>query len=196
MCHSPRATKRLDAHCNPMNRLPDCSATFAGLEWHLWIEHKYQCVNRVMMKCPSMRRSAIHEDFARTLVPEGLSDQATGFSLSALFLLGGVWPIITHHSPKLWSFFVALVLFLLSIAAPQALRPANWLLTRLGFLMSRITNPILMGVLFYAVFTPMGVVIRLLGKDLLDLHPDPNATTYWKSRNPPGPLPATIKNPF
>jgi hypothetical protein len=143
-----------------------------------------------------MTRSAIHEDLTRPLEAAVLSDRSTGFWLAALFAVVGAGPMIAHRSPKLWALGMAFVMLLLGLAAPRALRPVNWSLTRLGLLIARITNPIVMAVLFYAIFTPIGVVIRLLGKDPLDLRFDPNASGYWKPRIPPGPPATTMTDPF
>ena len=53
-----------------------------------------------------------------------------------------------------------------------------------------------MGLLFYLVVTPTGLVMRMLGKDLLRLRFDPQAKSYWIERRPPGPAPETMKDQF
>ena len=56
-----------------------------------------------------------------------------------------------------------------------------------GLLLGRLINPLVMGLLFYLVVTPTGLIMRALGKDLLRLKRDPDATSYWIERTPPGP---------
>jgi hypothetical protein len=143
-----------------------------------------------------MPQPSIHEDLTRTLDSEGLSDRSTGFWIAAILVLAGVLPMVRHHPPKFWAFPAAILILLVSVAAPRALHPINWGLTRLGLLMSRVTNPIVMAVLFYVIFTPVGALIRMMGKDPLNVRFDPKAASYWKLRTPPGPPAETIANPF
>ena len=62
--------------------------------------------------------------------------------------------------------------------------------------MSRVANPIIMAFLFLTTVVPIGLVMRLAGKDLLLLKLDPKAESYWIERKPPGPAPETIRNQF
>jgi hypothetical protein len=59
-----------------------------------------------------------------------------------------------------------------------------------------VVNPIILGILFYLVFTPLGWVLRRMGKDFLRLRPAPEASTYWIPRLPPGPPPETMSRQF
>ena len=143
-----------------------------------------------------MPRSDIHEDLTRTQDSEGLSDRSTGFWITGFLVVAGLLPMVRHHPPRMWTFPVAILTLLVSVAVPRALRPVNWSLTKLGVVISRVTNPIVMAILFYTIFAPAGVLIRKMGKDPLNTRFDPNAVSYWKQRVPPGPAPETIANPF
>ncbi len=66
---------------------------------------------------------------------------------------------------------------------------------KLAFLLSRIVNPVVIGLLFFLVLTPMGFLLRLFGKDPLKLKPD-SGPSYWILRNPPGPAPRTMNQQF
>ena len=79
---------------------------------------------------------------------------------------------------------------------PSALRPLNWLWFNFGLLLHSVVNPIVMGLLFYATVWPTGIVMRALGKDLLRLRREPEGTSYWIPRQPPGPEPTTMKDQF
>jgi hypothetical protein len=79
---------------------------------------------------------------------------------------------------------------------PAWLRRANDLWIKLGLLMGRIVNPIVLGLLFYLVITPFGLGARLFGKDLLRLRLDRTAKSYWIERTPPGPAPETMRQQF
>jgi len=67
---------------------------------------------------------------------------------------------------------------------------------KLGKSIVKVVSPIALGLLFFGVLTPLGTVIRFIGKDLLRLKYDPRAVSYWKARQPPGPPPDSMTNQF
>ena len=79
---------------------------------------------------------------------------------------------------------------------PRALAPANRAWHRLGLLLHRVMTPVVMSVIFFATVTPMAVFMRLFGKDPLRLKREPEASSYWIPREPPGPEPDSMKNQF
>ena len=79
---------------------------------------------------------------------------------------------------------------------PRALGPLHWLWQRLGLLLHKVTNPILLGLIFFGAVVPTGLVMRALGKRPLRLTFDPAAKSYWILREPPGPSPDSMKKQF
>ena len=79
---------------------------------------------------------------------------------------------------------------------PELLGGLNRLWIRFGVLLGKVVSPIALGVLFYGVLAPMGVVMRLMGKDPLRLKLDSGANSYWIRRKPPGPPPDSMTNQF
>jgi len=162
-----------------------------------------------------------HEAFSRPTEPEGSSDRGFGLVFSGFFLIlailgyfgklppllkfsipGGECPYLAAH-PVLASHVLSLlyaaasVVFLFfALALPKALAPLNWVWTRFGLLLHRIVSPVVLGILFFVVFTPLGIIIRLSGGDPLRLRFDPKAQTYWIGRTPPGPAPESLKDQF
>jgi len=103
---------------------------------------------------------------------------------TVVFSLIGLLPLWRGASPRWWAVGVAAVILLLALVWPRALAPANRIWLRIGLLLHRIVNPIVMGVIFYLVVTPFGYVMRLRRKGLTDrLRPDKDAKTYWIQRN-------------
>lgn len=76
------------------------------------------------------------------------------------------------------------------------LAPLNRLWFRFGLLLQRIAHPVVLAIIYFAVVTPTGLVLRALGKDPLRLRRDPDAATYWIRRDPPGPEPESMTRQF
>ena len=102
-----------------------------------------------------------------------------------------------HHSGRLWPWELVLAGLLLAAALLKAslLNPLNRLWMKLGLLLHRIVNPIVMGLLFYGTIWPTGLVMRMRGRDLLRLKREPTSDTYWIARAP-GPQPETMRDQF
>ncbi len=135
---------------------------------------------------------------AQHTIPEldrkGLRDfgLVTGGIIAVLFGLFFPW-LIERPIPR-WPFVILLVLGGLGLAAPLALKPVYHWWMRFGLLMSKITTPIIMGLVFYGVITPMGLVRRLLGKDSLARRLKPEEQSYRiKSEATP---PQRLEKPF
>lgn len=85
---------------------------------------------------------------------------------------------------------------LISLAVPNILHPFNVVWMKFAMVLNKIVSPIVMGLLFFLTVTPMALVVRAMGKDLLRLKLDKDAKSYWIERTPPGPPPDTMKNQF
>jgi hypothetical protein len=137
----------------------------------------------------------MHEDFVREPEHTGSSDRAFGLTFAVFFALVAILPLLHHKPLRLWAVGVS-ILFLLATAIPRVLRPMNLFWAKIGLLLSKITNPIITGLMFYLVFAPAAMVLRLLGKDLLHLKFDAAAGSYWIPRTPPGPAPESMQHQF
>ena len=124
------------------------------------------------------------------------SERGLGIVFAVVFALIGGVPWLFGRGASLWALAVALVFLVLAFVAPRLLFPLNWVWFRLGLLLSRIGNPLIMGVLYFGAFMPMGLLLRALGKDLLRLKLDPATKSYWINREPPGPEPGTMSKQF
>jgi predicted membrane metal-binding protein len=129
-----------------------------------------------------MAQGALHEELRRDEAPKSSSDRSFGLVFAAVFAIVAAWPLMDGRGPRLWALAAAAGFAALSFAAPRALAPLNRLWTRFGLLLARITNPLVMGLIFFAVVTPMGLAMRALGKDPLRRRFEPGAASYWMSR--------------
>jgi hypothetical protein len=137
-----------------------------------------------------------HEDFRRHSDHGKLpSNRSFGLVFTAFFSILAFWPLLRHGAPvRMWAAAAAGVMLLLALAAPGVLEPANRLWMKLGLLLGRIVNPIILSLMFFLVFTPIALVMRLVGRDLLGLRGKPDTVSYWIPREPVAP--GTLKNQF
>jgi len=137
-----------------------------------------------------------HESFERNEQVKSSSDRVFGLVFFVVFTLVSIWPVLFGHPFRWWTAPFAVIFLGLALLAPQTLAPLNRQWTKLGLLMHRVVNPIIMGLLFFVAITPMALVLRLLGKDLLRLKRDPAAASYWIVRTPPGPSGDSMRQQF
>jgi hypothetical protein len=124
------------------------------------------------------------------------SDRSFGFVFAAVFLIIGLYPLLHATGIRIWAVVISGLFLLLATLVPQVLAPANRLWTKFGLLLHHIVSPIALGILFFLVVTPTGLLMRLFGKDPLRLRFDPAADSYWIKRDPPGPAADSLKNQF
>ena len=132
---------------------------------------------------------AAYEEFDRGEGVKPSSNRVFGLVLAAFFALAGFLPLLRGHAVRPWAALLSAIWLFAALAAPAALGPLNRVWTALGVLLHKVTNPIILGVFFYLIFTPFGALLRLLGKDFLRLKRLPEAESYWILRQPPGPPP-------
>lgn len=137
-----------------------------------------------------------HESFRRSEEAHGSSNRAFGLVFAAVFLIIGTLPMLVGGRLRLWSLAVSFVFAAVAFAAPRVLAPLNKLWTRFGLLLHQIVSPIVLGIMFFGVVTPMGALMRLAGKDQLRLRFDGKTESYWIERRPPGPKPDSLPDQF
>jgi len=142
------------------------------------------------------RRGTLHEDYARGHEVHGGSDRAFGFVVAAALVVLAGLPLLHGGAPRWWLAAPALPLAAVAWLAPARLAPLNRAWQRLGLFLARVVNPVILGVIFYAVVLPVGLVMRLFGHDPLRLRFEREAQSYWIPRDPPGPPPETMRNQF
>jgi len=137
-----------------------------------------------------------HESFDRNEIAQSSSDRAFGIVFAVVFLVIGVLPLAFGGGVRLWSLAVGAMFLATALLRPALLAPLNRLWTRFGLLLHRIVSPIVLGIMFFVVITPMGWLQRAVGRDPLRLRFDREARSYWVDREPPGPPPDSLTNQF
>jgi hypothetical protein len=143
-----------------------------------------------------MATSQLHEDFSREEHVKAGSDRGFGLVFAGFFALMAALAAWRHHTTWHYTLPVAAVFLVVALTVPAILAPLNRLWLKIGLLLFKVVNPIVMGLLFFATITPIGLVMRLSGKDFLRLRLDKSAKSYWIDRAPPGPPPQSMKNQF
>jgi len=141
-------------------------------------------------------KQSTHEVFSRDEKIVAGSDRSFGIVMAAA--LAAVTALNGWHAGRVWPWSGALSALLLAAALvrPEVLNPLNRLWLRFGLLLHRVVNPIIMALVFFGAVWPTGLVMRWMGRDLLRLKREPDAASYWIVRQPPGPLPETMKDQF
>jgi hypothetical protein len=138
----------------------------------------------------------LHEDLAREDDVVGPSDRGFGLTIAAVCGVVGVVRLVLGHAYAEWWLAGAAALLVLAFAWPAALAPLNRLWLRLGLVLYKVMNPLVMGLVFFTTVVPIGLLLRAVGKDPLRLRREPAAASYWIRREPPGPEPDTMKQQF
>lgn len=128
----------------------------------------------------------LHEDLERRESIRGSSDRTFGLVVAFFFLVLALSPLRHAGHVRIWWLVLSGTSFAVALLWPRSLHPANRAWTSFGVLLGRLVNPIVMTILFVLVFTPVGILLRMLDKDLLRLKWDPKRITYWMPRQPPG----------
>ena len=141
-------------------------------------------------------KQSTHEVFSREEKVVAGSDRSFGLVMAAA--LAAVTLLNVWHAGRLWPWtgrWAALFL-VAGLFRPSVLNPLNRIWLKFGLLLHRVVNPVVMALLFYGTVLPTGLVMRMLGKDLLRLKRQPDAESYWIVRQPPGPSPETMRDQF
>ena len=120
------------------------------------------------------------------------SNRSFGLVFFAFFLIIAVYPLTIGENPKYWLIILSLIFLILGLLKSNILSPLNNLWFKFGLLLGSIISPIVMGIVFFIVITPISLIMKILGKDLLNLNKNKN-NSYWIEKTGPK---STMKNQF
>jgi saxitoxin biosynthesis operon SxtJ-like protein len=115
------------------------------------------------------------------------SNRAFAVVFAVVFAAVALMPLRHGDAIRWWALGVAVIILAVGLAAPQLLAPLNRLWFRFGRVLSRVTTPVVMAIVYYAAVVPTGLIMRACGKDPLRLRREPAAPTYWIVRKTTGP---------
>ncbi len=112
------------------------------------------------------------------------SNRSFGIVFSIVFLLIAIYPLINSEGLRVWSLIIAIIFLVLGLINSKILTPLNKLWFKFGILLGRIVSPVIMGVIFFLVVTPIGLIMKIIGKDLLNLKFNKDKS-YWIEKTGP-----------
>ena len=121
------------------------------------------------------------------------SNRSFGIVFFFVFVIVSLWPLINENSLRVWSIFVAIIFLILGLMNSKLSTPLNLLWFKFGKLLGFIIAPIVMGIVFFVVITPTGLIMKIIGKDLLNNKYNNKIKSYWINRDK---LKSTMKQQF
>ena len=120
------------------------------------------------------------------------SNRSFGIVFFIVFLLIALYPLLKGNDLRIWSLVISFIFLILGLINSKILTPLNRLWFKFGLLLGRFISPLIMGIIFFVVVTPIGILMRLLKKDLLNLKYNKNES-YWIDKTGPK---SKMKNQF
>ena len=120
------------------------------------------------------------------------SNRSFGIVFFIVFLLIATYPLLKGNDLRIWSLLISFGFLILGLINSKILSPLNKLWFKFGLILGKIISPLIMGIIFFVVVTPIGIVMRVLKKDFLNLKYN-QKETYWIKKTGPK---SKMKNQF
>ena len=120
------------------------------------------------------------------------SNKSFGIVFFIVFFLTGIWPILNNGNFRFWAIAISLIFLILGMINSKILSPLNKAWFQFGLFLGKIISPIILGIIFFLVVTPIGILMRMLGKDVLSLRFNANKSYWIEKKNQK----STMKNQF
>lgn len=124
------------------------------------------------------------------------SNRSVGMVFVVLFLAIALYPMIDSRPVHAWAIVVAVLMGVVALLFPDWLTPLARAWMWLGELLHRVVNPVVVGVIFFLLITPVALAMRAAKRDILRLRRDRTSKSYWIERDPPGPPRSSFPNQF
>ena len=120
------------------------------------------------------------------------SNRSFGIVFFVVFLIISFWPLININEIRIWALIISIIFLTLGLINSKILTPLNKLWFKFGILLGKIVSPIILGIIYFFVVTPIGFLMRFFGKDVLNLKYN-NNKSYWIEKTGPK---SKMKNQF
>ena len=109
------------------------------------------------------------------------SEKSFGVLFFIVFILIALWPLLSGETIKVWALVLSIIFLVITFLKRDLLKPLNKIWIKFGELLGKIIAPIVMALIFFFILTPISIIIRLFGKDLLKLKIS-KENSYWIKR--------------
>ena len=120
------------------------------------------------------------------------SNRSFGIVFFLFFLIVSIFPLFKDEDIRVWSLIIAIIFLVFGLLNSKVLTPLNKIWFKFGILLGNFVSPIVMSIVFFAIVTPTSLIMKALGKNLLNLKKD-NKKTYWIERSK---IKSKMKNQF
>ena len=120
------------------------------------------------------------------------SNRSFGVVFFVFFLIISLFPLLNDNDIRYWSLILSIIFLVLGLLNSNLLTPLNNLWFKFGILLGKVISPFIMGTIFFIIVTPIGIIMKILKKDLLNLKFN-SKKTYWIEKNGPK---SKMKNQF
>ena len=120
------------------------------------------------------------------------TNKSFGIVFFLFFLIVSLFPLFKNENIRVWSLIIAIIFLILGLLNSKFLTPLNKIWFKFGILLGSFVSPIIMGIVFFVIVTPTSIIMRVLGKNLLNLKKG-NKKTYWVERSK---IQSKMKNQF
>ena len=120
------------------------------------------------------------------------SNRNFGIVFAIVFLIISLWPLLSQNEVRSWSLIVSIIFLTLGLINSKLLLPLNKIWFKFGIFLGNFIAPIVMGIIYFFVVTPTGLIMKMLGKDLLNLKKS-NKDSYWIKKDNSN---SSLKNQF
>ena len=120
------------------------------------------------------------------------SNRSFGILFSIVFLIIAIWPLLSVSEIRYWSLAISVIFLILGLIKSKILTPLNKIWFKIGVLLGNIISPVVMSIVFFLVVTPTSMIMKILGKNLLNLKKN-NNKSYWIEKNKQN---TSMKNQF
>ena len=110
------------------------------------------------------------------------SNKSFGIVFFIFFSIVSVFPLLKDENIRIWSLIIAIIFLILGLLNSKILTPLNKIWFKFGILLSSFVSPLVMGIVFFGIVTPTSLIMKVLGKNLLNLKKG-NKKTYWVERS-------------
>ena len=120
------------------------------------------------------------------------TNKSFGIVFFLFFLIVAIFPLLNDGGIRTWSVIISIIFLILGLFNSRILTPLNKIWFKLGILLGNFVSPIVMGIVFFVIVTPTSLIMKVLGKNLLNLKKG-NKKTYWIERSK---IKSKMKNQF